>query len=40
LIRVELINDLFANAHGIALLQESDFVVLNRGRPAPPEIAL
>ena len=28
---VELINDLFANAHGIALLQDSDFVVLNAG---------
>jgi glucokinase len=26
-----LINDLFANAHGIALLEESDFVVLNPG---------
>jgi glucokinase len=26
---VTLINDLFANAHGIALLEESDFVVLN-----------
>jgi len=33
--RVELINDLFANAHGIALLQESDFVVLNAGTPSP-----
>ena len=33
--RVELINDLFANAHGIALLQESDFVVLNGGTPSP-----
>jgi glucokinase len=33
--RVELINDLFANAHGIALLQESDFVVLNPGMPSP-----
>jgi glucokinase len=32
---VELINDLFANAHGIALLQESDFVVLNPGTPSP-----
>ncbi len=32
---VELINDLFANAHGIALLQESDFVVLNQGTPSP-----
>src|SRR5579863_2162678 len=28
---VTLINDLFANAHGIALLDESDFVVLNIG---------
>lgn len=28
---VDLINDLFANAHGIALLQDSDFVVLNPG---------
>ena len=26
-----MINDLFANAHGIALLEESDFVVLNPG---------
>jgi glucokinase len=33
--RVELINDLFANAHGIALLQESDLVVLNPGTPSP-----
>jgi glucokinase len=30
---VTLINDLFANAHGIALLEESDFVVLNPGVP-------
>ncbi len=30
---VTLINDLFANAHGIALLEESDFVVLNPGLP-------
>jgi len=29
--RVELINDLFANAHGIAALQDSDFVTLNAG---------
>lgn len=28
---IALINDLFANAHGIALLEESDFVVLNPG---------
>jgi len=28
---VQLINDLYANAHGIALLDESDFVVLNAG---------
>jgi len=33
--QVELINDLFANAHGIACLQESDFVVLNQGTPSP-----
>ena len=33
--RVELINDLFANAHGIACLQESDFVALNQGTPSP-----
>jgi glucokinase len=33
--RVELINDLLANAHGIALLSESDFVVLNAGTPSP-----
>ena len=33
--RVDLINDLFANAHGIVLLQESDFVVLNQGTPSP-----
>jgi len=33
--RVELINDLFANAHGIALLQDSDFVELNHGKPSP-----
>jgi glucokinase len=31
---VTLINDLFANAHGIALLEESDFVVLNLGVPS------
>jgi glucokinase len=30
---ITLINDLFANAHGIALLEESDFVVLNPGVP-------
>jgi glucokinase len=33
--RVALINDLLANAHGIALLAESDFVVLNAGSPSP-----
>jgi len=33
--RVDLINDLFANAHGIVLLQESDFVVLNQGAASP-----
>jgi glucokinase len=33
--RVELINDLLANAHGIALLDDSDFVVLNPGLPSP-----
>jgi glucokinase len=33
--RVDLINDLFANAHGIASLQESDFAVLNPGTPSP-----
>ena len=33
--RVDLINDLFANAHGIAVLQESDFAVLNVGIPSP-----
>src|SRR5579872_5271907 len=27
--RIRLINDLLANAHGIALLEEEDFVVLN-----------
>jgi glucokinase len=32
---VQLINDLYANAHGIALLDESDFVVLNPGGPHP-----
>ena len=30
---VQLINDLYANAHGIELLQESDFVILNVGVP-------
>lgn len=30
---VTLINDLYANAHGIALLDESDFVMLNPGLP-------
>jgi glucokinase len=33
--QVSLINDLYANAHGIALLGESDFVVLNAGLPHP-----
>jgi glucokinase len=33
--QVELINDLLANAHGIALLDESDFVALNPGAPNP-----
>lgn len=33
--RVDLINDLFANAHGIAMLQDSDFVALNAGTPSP-----
>ena len=32
---VQLINDLEANAHGIALLAESDFVILNPGIPFP-----
>jgi glucokinase len=32
---VQLVNDLEANAHGIALLAESDFVVLNPGIPSP-----
>ncbi|HYL35989.1 MAG TPA: glucokinase [Bryobacteraceae bacterium] len=32
---VYLINDLEANAHGIALLSESDFVALNTGVPDP-----
>jgi glucokinase len=32
---VQLINDLYANAHGIAQLAESDFVVLNPGVPQP-----
>ena len=31
---ITLINDLFANAHGIALLEETDFVVLNPGVPS------
>jgi glucokinase len=31
--QVQLVNDLYANAHGIALLAESDFVVLNAGLP-------
>lgn len=31
--RIKLINDLLANAHGIALLEESDFVILNPGLP-------
>ncbi|HTW66673.1 MAG TPA: glucokinase [Bryobacteraceae bacterium] len=31
--QVQLINDLYANAHGITLLEESDFVVLNPGVP-------
>src|SRR5579872_6815776 len=32
---VRLINDLEANAHGIALLEVSDFVLLNGGIPLP-----
>jgi glucokinase len=32
---VILINDLLANAHGITLLDESDFVVANSGSPSP-----
>jgi glucokinase len=32
---VTLVNDLEANAHGIALLADSDFVTLNAGEPAP-----
>jgi glucokinase len=32
---VQLINDLEANAHGIALLAESDFVTLSAGSPLP-----
>jgi glucokinase len=32
---VHLLNDLEANAHGIALLSETDFVVLNAGVPTP-----
>ena len=32
---VEVINDLLANAHGIALLNDSDFVLLNPGSPSP-----
>ena len=35
LAQVQLINDLFANAHGIALLADSDFIVLNPGIPQP-----
>jgi glucokinase len=34
LAEVQLINDLEANAHGIVLLDESDFVILNAGSPA------
>ncbi len=30
--RVEIINDLVANAYGISVLQKRDFVVLNRGK--------
>lgn len=32
---VHLINDLEANAHGIAVLQQSDFVALNQGTASP-----
>jgi glucokinase len=35
LARVSLINDLEANAYGVPLLGEDDFVVLNPGRPDP-----
>jgi glucokinase len=35
LARVSLINDLEANAYGVPLLDEADFVVLNPGRPDP-----
>lgn len=34
--RIKLMNDLLANAHGIALLEESDFVVLNPGVTGNP----
>jgi glucokinase len=37
---ITLINDLLANAHGIALLEESDFVVLNPGVPSSGNRAL
>jgi glucokinase len=33
--RVSLINDLEANAYGVSLLDEADFMVLNPGRPDP-----
>ena len=32
--RVDLVNDLLANAHGIAVLSDSDFVTVNKGAPA------
>jgi glucokinase len=32
---VQLVNDLEANAHGIAMLKDSDFITLNAGQPSP-----
>ncbi len=34
LVQIELVNDLLANANGISLLKDSDFVTLNEGEPA------
>ncbi|MDI7258918.1 MAG: glucokinase [Thermodesulfobacteriota bacterium] len=38
--KVEVINDLVANAYGISVLRKKDFVILNRGKPAKGNAAL
>lgn len=40
LVQVELVNDLLANANGISMLAETDFVTLNAGEPSPGTAAV